>query len=205
MQIDKRYEEHQTNFKSMIKAKRPNEIDFAENIDEPMGNMDETVAYFKEHMSKNAIGNLFINLFAKEKTNKEKVSIPLLTSIKYRKIDNQFEVYNGYGTEPAVVTDKINNTHLRGKWTIFYDDHQELNHTFSSFLYNTEKDLIIVSDHSAESEIYPKMEQFITGNIDVTRLYYFVQTKHIKCFFTFCQISPFENFRNFQNFAFQNF
>jgi len=44
MQIDKRYEEHQTNFKSMINAKRPNEIDFAENIDEPIGNMDDIMS-----------------------------------------------------------------------------------------------------------------------------------------------------------------
>ena len=44
MQIDKRYEEHQNNFKSMINAKRPNEIDFAENIDKPIGNMDDIMS-----------------------------------------------------------------------------------------------------------------------------------------------------------------
>ena len=44
IQIDKRYEEHQTNFKSMINAKRPNEIDFAENMDKPIGNMDDIMS-----------------------------------------------------------------------------------------------------------------------------------------------------------------
>ena len=44
LQIGKRYEEHQTNFKSMINAKKPNEVDFTENTDLPIGNMDDAMS-----------------------------------------------------------------------------------------------------------------------------------------------------------------
>ena len=44
LQIGKRYEEHQTNFKTMINAKRPNEVDFTENTDIPIGNMDDAMS-----------------------------------------------------------------------------------------------------------------------------------------------------------------
>ena len=44
LQIGKRYEEHQTNFKTMINAKRPNEVDFTEDIDAPLGNMDDAMS-----------------------------------------------------------------------------------------------------------------------------------------------------------------
>ena len=44
MQVGKRYEEHQNNFKSMINAKTPNEIEFGENIDEPIGDMDNVMS-----------------------------------------------------------------------------------------------------------------------------------------------------------------
>ena len=44
LQIGKRYEEHQTNFKTMINAKRPNEVDFTENTDMPIGNMDDIIS-----------------------------------------------------------------------------------------------------------------------------------------------------------------
>ena len=44
LQIGKRYEEHQNNFKTMINAKRPNEVDFTENTDAPIGNMDDIMS-----------------------------------------------------------------------------------------------------------------------------------------------------------------
>jgi hypothetical protein len=44
MQVSKRYEEHQNNFKSMINAKKPNEVDFAENTDSPIGNMGDAMS-----------------------------------------------------------------------------------------------------------------------------------------------------------------
>lgn len=44
LQVGKRYEEHQSNFKSMINAKRPNEVDFAENTDSPIGNIDDVMS-----------------------------------------------------------------------------------------------------------------------------------------------------------------
>ena len=44
LQVGKRYEEHQTNFKSMINAKKPNEVDFTENTDLPIGNMDDAMS-----------------------------------------------------------------------------------------------------------------------------------------------------------------
>ena len=44
LQIGKRYEEHQNNFKSMINAKRPNEVDFAESADMPIDNMDDVMS-----------------------------------------------------------------------------------------------------------------------------------------------------------------
>lgn len=43
LQIGKRYEEHQTNFKTMINAKRPNEVDFTESTDIPIDNMDDVM------------------------------------------------------------------------------------------------------------------------------------------------------------------
>ena len=44
LQIGKRYEEHQNNFKSMINAKRPNEVDFTESTDIPINNMDDVMS-----------------------------------------------------------------------------------------------------------------------------------------------------------------
>ena len=44
LQVGKRYEEHQNNFKSMINAKRPNEVDFTESVDAPMGNIDDAMS-----------------------------------------------------------------------------------------------------------------------------------------------------------------
>jgi hypothetical protein len=44
LQIGKRYEEHQSNFKTMINAKKPNEVEFGENSDEPIGNMDDIIS-----------------------------------------------------------------------------------------------------------------------------------------------------------------
>jgi len=44
LQVGKRYEEHQNNFKSMINAKKPNEVDFAENTDIPINNMDDAMS-----------------------------------------------------------------------------------------------------------------------------------------------------------------
>jgi hypothetical protein len=44
LQIGKRYEEHQNNFKSMINAKRPNEVDFTESADMPIDNMDDVMS-----------------------------------------------------------------------------------------------------------------------------------------------------------------
>jgi len=40
IQIGKRYEEHETNFKKLMNNKKPGEIDFSENADEPIGNME---------------------------------------------------------------------------------------------------------------------------------------------------------------------
>jgi len=44
LQVGKRYEEHQNNFKSMINAKKPNEIEFADIIDEPIGDMEDAMS-----------------------------------------------------------------------------------------------------------------------------------------------------------------
>jgi len=44
LQVGKRYEEHQNNFKTMINAKKPNEVDFTENTDSPINNMDDEMS-----------------------------------------------------------------------------------------------------------------------------------------------------------------
>jgi len=44
LQVGKRYEEHQNNFKSMINAKKPNEIEFSDIIDEPIGDMEDAMS-----------------------------------------------------------------------------------------------------------------------------------------------------------------
>ena len=61
LQVGKRYEEHQTNFKSMINAKRPNEVDFTESIDAPMGNMDDAMSKRMEEREAelNSIANTY--------------------------------------------------------------------------------------------------------------------------------------------------
>ena len=52
LQIGKRYEEHQSNFKTMINAKKPNEVEFGENSDEPIGNMDDIMSKRMEEREK---------------------------------------------------------------------------------------------------------------------------------------------------------
>ena len=44
MQVGKRYEDHQDNFKKLMKKKMPGEIDFSENADEPIGNMEDVLS-----------------------------------------------------------------------------------------------------------------------------------------------------------------
>jgi hypothetical protein len=40
LEIGKRYDEHESNFKKLMNNKKPGEIDFSENADEPIGNME---------------------------------------------------------------------------------------------------------------------------------------------------------------------
>jgi len=49
LQIGKRYEEHETNFKKLMNNKKPGEIDFSENTDEPIGNMDNALSQKMEN------------------------------------------------------------------------------------------------------------------------------------------------------------
>ena len=48
LQIGKRYEEHETNFKKLMNNKKPGEIDFSENADEPIGNMENVLSQTME-------------------------------------------------------------------------------------------------------------------------------------------------------------
>lgn len=48
LQIGKRYEEHETNFKKLMDNKKPGEIDFSENADEPIGNMENVLSQTME-------------------------------------------------------------------------------------------------------------------------------------------------------------
>jgi hypothetical protein len=49
LQIGKRYEEHENNFKELMDNKKPGEIDFSENADEPIGNMDNALSQKMEN------------------------------------------------------------------------------------------------------------------------------------------------------------
>jgi hypothetical protein len=44
LKVGKRYEDHQDNFKKLMKKKIPGEIDFSENVDEPIGNMEDILS-----------------------------------------------------------------------------------------------------------------------------------------------------------------
>jgi len=44
LQVGKRYEEHESNFKKLMNNNKPGEIDFSENTDEPIGNMDNVLS-----------------------------------------------------------------------------------------------------------------------------------------------------------------
>ena len=44
MNISQRYEEHETNFKKMINKKKPDDVDFAEETDKPIQNMDNMLS-----------------------------------------------------------------------------------------------------------------------------------------------------------------
>lgn len=48
MNISQRYEEHENNFKKMIKKKQPDDVDFAEETDKPIQNMDNMVSQTME-------------------------------------------------------------------------------------------------------------------------------------------------------------
>ena len=48
LQVGKRYEEHESNFKKLMNNKKPGEIDFSENADEPIDNMENVLSQTME-------------------------------------------------------------------------------------------------------------------------------------------------------------
>lgn len=48
LQIGKRYDEHESNFKKLMNNKKPGEIDFTESTDEPIDNMDNVLSQTME-------------------------------------------------------------------------------------------------------------------------------------------------------------
>jgi hypothetical protein len=48
LEIGKRYDEHESNFKKLMNNKKPGDIDFSENADEPIGNMENVLSQTME-------------------------------------------------------------------------------------------------------------------------------------------------------------
>lgn len=148
---------------------------------ECLKNKNDAIRYLVEKTSRLSVGCSFYDLFD------ERISyrVPILTRIRYRCSDNKFEIFNSNRIHCEYVVDTIQLFHIKGKWVVFHDEEHDFDYRFTSFLYHTDKETIILSDHTNTHCPYPTTEQVLGGNFDMKKVYYVTLSKKIKPFFMY--------------------